>query len=55
MPRQRSTKAAQDIIDSPWSIAIGLVALALLVQKKVKVPEPALVAVAAIVGVVAFS
>ena len=46
---------AGDIIDSGWSIVIGVTALALLLQRKVKVPEPALVAAAALVGLVAFS
>jgi chromate transporter len=32
------------------SVAIGLVALALLLQRRVRVPEPALVVVAAAVG-----
>jgi chromate transporter len=45
----------QGIIDSGWSVVIGMVALALLVQKKVKIPEPALVAVAALVGLAAFT
>ena len=36
------------------SVLIGLVALALLLQPFRKVPEPALVAAAAIVGLVAF-
>jgi chromate transporter len=36
---------------SGWlSVAIGLVALALLLQKRMRVPEPALVALAALVG-----
>jgi len=45
---------AQDVIDRPASVLIGLAALALLLQSKVKVPEPALVAAAALVGLVAF-
>ena len=36
-------------------IAIALVALAALLQPRVKVPEPALVAVAAVAGLVLFS
>jgi hypothetical protein len=32
------------------SVAIGVVALAVLIQRKVKVPEPAVVAIAAVVG-----
>lgn len=40
----------RDTINGWLSIAIGVVALALLLQKKVKVPEPALVAAAALVG-----
>jgi chromate transporter len=45
---------AQDVIDRPASVLIGLAALALLLQPKGKVPEPALVAAAALVGLVAF-
>jgi chromate transporter len=45
---------AGDVIDSAWSVVIALAALGLLLQKKVKVPEPALVAAAALIGVVAF-
>jgi chromate transporter len=45
---------AQDVIDRPASVVIGVVALAALLQRRVKVPEPALVAVAAVVGLVAF-
>ena len=45
---------AQDVIDRPASVVIGLAALALLLQPKVKVPEPVLVAVAALVGLIAF-
>jgi chromate transporter len=45
---------AQDIIDRPASVVIGLVALALLLQPKVRVPEPALVAAAALVGLIGF-
>jgi chromate transporter len=37
---------------SGWlSVAIGLVALALLLQPRVKMPEPAVVAVAALAGI----
>jgi chromate transporter len=45
---------AQDVIDRPASVVIGVLALAALLQRRVKVPEPALVAVAAVVGLVAF-
>ena len=45
---------AGDVIDRPASVVIGLVALALLLQKRVKVGEPALVAAAALVGLLAF-
>jgi chromate transporter len=45
---------AGDVIDSAWSVVIALAALGLLLQKKVTVPEPALVAAAALIGVVAF-
>lgn len=46
---------AGDVIDSSWSVIIGVAALALLLQKKRKIPEPALVGAAALVGLVAFS
>jgi chromate transporter len=46
---------AGDVIDSSWSVVIGVVGLGLLLQRKMKVPEPALVAAAALVGLVAFS
>src|SRR3954452_15534965 len=45
---------AGDVLDSAWSVVIALAALAALLQKKVKVPEPALVAAAALIGIVAF-
>ena len=45
----------RDIVDDAWSVVIALAALALLLQTRVKVPEPALVALAAVVGLVAFS
>src|SRR5215213_7546725 len=45
---------AGDVIASTWSIVIAVVALALLLQTWRKVPEPALVAVAAVVGLVTF-
>jgi chromate transporter len=44
----------KEVITRPGSVAIAVVALALLLQRTVKVPEPALVAVAAVVGIVAF-
>ena len=44
----------RDIVDTPASIVIAVVALLLLLQPRVKVPEPALVASAAVVGLVAF-
>jgi chromate transporter len=44
-----------DVIENGWSVAIALVGLALLLQPKLKVPEPALVAGAAVVGLLAFS
>lgn len=44
---------ADDVIDSPASIVIAVVALGLLLQTRRKVPEPALVAAAALVGLVA--
>jgi chromate transporter len=46
---------AGDIIDSAWSIVIALAALALLLQRRRKLPEPALVLAAAVVGLIAFS
>ena len=45
---------AQDVIDRPASVVIGVIALAVLLQPRYKVPEPALVAAAAVVGLVAF-
>ena len=42
-----------DVIDSAWSVVIAVVALGLLLQRRVKIPEPALVAAAALVGVIA--
>jgi chromate transporter len=45
---------AGQVIDSAWSILIALGALALLLQPWRKVPEPALVATAALVGLIAF-
>lgn len=46
---------AGQVIEDGWSVAIALVALGVLLQPKVKVPEPALVGVAAVVGLVAFA
>lgn len=46
---------AGDVIDRPASVIIGLVALALLLQTRRRVTEPMLVALAAVVGVAAFS
>ena len=43
----------EEVIASGASVAISLAALALLLQRRIKVPEPLLVAVAAIVGIVA--
>ena len=43
-----------DVIVDSWSVVIAVVALALLLQPKVTVKEPALVAAAAVVGLVAF-
>jgi chromate transporter len=45
---------AGDVIDRPASVVIGLVALALLLQKKVRVTEPVLVAAAAVLGLLAY-
>src|SRR5829696_213197 len=45
---------AGDVVQSGWSVVIAIAALGLLLQKKVKVREPALVAAAAVVGLVAF-
>ena len=44
----------QQVIERPESVVIALLALVLLLQPKVKVREPALVAMAALVGLVAF-
>jgi len=43
------------VITRPGSVAIVAIALALLLQRRFKVPEPALVAAAALVGILAFS
>ena len=43
----------EQVISSGASVAIAAIALALLLQRRVKIPEPALVAVAAGVGIVA--
>ena len=45
---------ASDVIADGWSVLIAFAALAALLQPKVKVKEPALVAVAAVVGLIAF-
>jgi chromate transporter len=45
---------AGDILHSASSLLIALVALVLLLQGRLKVPEPALVAGAALVGIIAF-
>src|SRR5947209_16371728 len=44
----------EQVISRPAAVAIALVALVLLLQRKVKVPEPALVATAAAIGILAF-
>jgi len=41
------------VIKSGAAVAIALVALALLLQRRAKVPEPALVGVAAVIGIIA--
>ena len=46
---------AGDILNSAGGVLISLVALALLLQKTVRVAEPALVAAAALVGLLAYS
>jgi len=43
------------VISRPSSVAIAAIALALLLQRKRKIPEPALVAAAALAGLIAFS
>lgn len=45
----------QQVIEDGWSVLIALAALAVLLQRRVRVPEPALVALAALVGLIAFS
>jgi chromate transporter len=45
---------AQQVIEDEWSAVIALAALAMLLQRRVKVSEPSLVAAAAVVGLVAF-
>jgi chromate transporter len=46
---------AGQVIEDAASVVIALIALAVLLQPKVKVPEPALVAVAALAGLAFFS
>lgn len=45
---------AGDVIDRPASVVIGVVALGLLLQRRVKVSEPLLIALSAAVGLAAF-
>jgi hypothetical protein len=44
---------AEQVITTAASVAIALAALAVLLQRRFKVAEPALVAVAAVIGIVA--
>ncbi|GAC1316122.1 MAG: hypothetical protein NVSMB25_01210 [Thermoleophilaceae bacterium] len=44
----------EQVISRPASIAIALIALLLLLRRRAEVPEPSLVAVAAVIGIVAF-
>jgi chromate transporter len=46
---------AGQVIEDAWSVVIGVVALGLLVQRRAKVPEPALVGAAALTGLLAFA
>jgi len=46
---------AEQVIEDGWSVAISFAAFALLIQRRVKMPEPALVGLAALIGVVAFN
>jgi chromate transporter len=45
----------EQVLSRPASVAIATAALAILLQRKVKVPEPMLVAAAAAIGILAFS
>ena len=45
----------EQVITRPASIAIALIALALLLQRRLKIPEAALVAAAAATGILAFN
>ena len=45
---------ASDVVEDGWSVAIAVLALAALLQKRIKVSEPLLVAAAAVLGLVAF-
>ena len=45
----------EQVISRPGSVIIALAALALLLQRRIRVPEPALVAISAAVGITAFS
>ena len=44
---------AEQVITAASSLAIAIVALALLLQRRIKIPEPALVAAAALIGIIA--
>ncbi len=46
---------AGQVIEDHWSVVIGLIALGVLIQRKVKVAEPVVVTAAALVGLIAFS
>jgi chromate transporter len=45
---------AQQVIEDEWSAVIALAALAVLLQRRIKISEPALVALAAVAGLIAF-
>jgi chromate transporter len=46
---------SDQVLEDTSSVMIALVALTILLQRKVKVPEPALVGAAALIGLIAFS
>ncbi len=43
------------VLEDGWSVVLAVTALAVLLQPRVRVPEPALVAAAALLGLIAFS
>jgi chromate transporter len=44
----------QQVIEDRWSILIALLALTALLQRRIKITEPVLVAIAALAGLIVF-